>query len=191
MADEKNTEEQKNPEPQQSDSKPPRRNLLPWIILAATVLACAGVGFGLGRVLAPRRQPDSSQSTSAPAAAEPQLQQNKPTGKDAEQTWFYDLEPVVANLNEPGVTRYVRLTLTLEVSNNLDSKKGTAFFDQKKPILKNWLTLYLSNQTTEDTRGEKNLSRMQAQISDAFNQKLFPNSKPAINRVLFKEFAIQ
>jgi hypothetical protein len=43
----------------------------------------------------------------------------------------------------------------------------------------------------EDTRGEKNLRRMQVQISDAFNEGLFPNTKPRIKRVLFKEFSIQ
>ena len=73
----------------------------------------------------------------------------------------------------------------------MDPKKGAAFFDQKRPLMKNWLTLYMANQTVEDARGEKNLSRMQLQISNALNEKLFPDSKPPIKRVLFKEFAIQ
>ena len=57
--------------------------------------------------------------------------------------------------------------------------------------MKHWLTLYLSNQTIEDTRGEKNLMRMQSEISDLFNQGLFPNAQPRIKDILFKEFAIQ
>jgi flagellar basal body-associated protein FliL len=58
-------------------------------------------------------------------------------------------------------------------------------------LMKHWLTLFLSNQTIEDARGERNLMRMQAQISDTLNNGLFPGSKPRIKNVLFKEFAIQ
>jgi len=57
--------------------------------------------------------------------------------------------------------------------------------------MKHWLTLYLANQMIEDTRGEKNLVRMQTQIRDIFNQGLFPDTQPRIKNVLFKEFAIQ
>ena len=107
------------------------------------------------------------------------------------QSWYYDLDPVVVNLNDPGVTRYVRISLTLEVSSAMDEKEGRPFLDQKKPLMKHWLTLFLSNQTIEDARGEKNLMRMQTQISDTLNNGLIPGGKPRIKNVLFKEFAIQ
>jgi flagellar basal body-associated protein FliL len=71
------------------------------------------------------------------------------------------------------------------------SKEGQPFFDQKKPLLKHWLTLFLSNQTIEDIRGEKNLRQLQAKVLDIFNQGLFPDAKPRIVRVLFKELSIQ
>ena len=116
--------------------------------------------------------------------------QQTPPEKPDEPSWYYDLEPVIGNLNEPRAVRYVRLGLTLEIS-GMAEKDGIAFFEQRKPLLKNWLTLYLNNLTLDDTRGEKNLREMQAQISDAFNQSLFPNSSPRIKRVLFKELSIQ
>ena len=97
----------------------------------------------------------------------------------------------MVNLNEPGVTRYVRISLTLEVSSTMDEKEGRPFLDQKKPLMKHWLTLYLSNQTIEDTRGEKNLTRMQTQISDAFNRVCSPRPSRGSTSILFKEFAIQ
>ena len=53
------------------------------------------------------------------------------------------------------------------------------------------LTLYLSNQRLEDTRGEQNLRRMQVDIADVFNRGLFPNGRPKIKQVLFKELSIQ
>lgn len=199
MADEKNLEEQKGAEEQKTENKPPVRSgisrAVPWIIMAAVLIFCIAAGFKMGRLFAGRGQADSTPAGQSGTLGRDgqtvptQLQQTSHTG--AEKTWYYDLDPVVANLNEPGATRYVRVTPTLELAGDLEEKKGIAFFDQKKPLLKNWLTLYFANQTIEDTRGEKNLSRMQAQISDSLNQNLFAGAKPMIKRVLFKEFAIQ
>ena len=45
----------------------------------------------------------------------------------------------------------------------------------------------MSNRTIEDIRGEVNLRRVQTQIVDLFNQGLFPDDKPRIKRVLFKD----
>ena len=74
---------------------------------------------------------------------------------------------------------------------DVDVKEGTAFIDEKKPILTNWLTVYLASLHLEDIRGDSNLKRIQSQVMDAFNEKLFPDSKPKIKNVLFKEFAVQ
>ena len=110
---------------------------------------------------------------------------------DSQKGWYYSLEPVVANLDVPDVTRYVRATLILEISPDLDEKEGLVFLDEKKPILTNWLTVYLASLSIDDIRGESSLKRIQAQILDAFNEKLFPDSKPKIKHILFKEFAVQ
>jgi len=106
-------------------------------------------------------------------------------------SWYYHLEPVIANLDVDDVTRYVKASLTLEVSIVVDEKEGTVFIDQKKPVLTNWLTVYLASLHLDDIRGDSNLKRIQSQVMDAFNEKLFPNSKPQIKNVLFKEFAVQ
>ena len=55
----------------------------------------------------------------------------------------------------------------------------------------NWLTIYLASLSLGDIRGDKNLRRIQSQITDAFNEILFPDAKPQIENVLFKEFPIQ
>jgi flagellar basal body-associated protein FliL len=134
---------------------------------------------GGSQTVSAAEQPDISQGLEASA--------ERGNGK----SWYYDLDSVVANLNEPGVSRYVRVGLTLEMDDSMEPKEGTAFLDKKKPLLKHWLTLYLSNQTIEDIRGKERLQHMQAEISDSFNQGLFPDAKPQIKRVLFKEFSIQ
>ena len=41
------------------------------------------------------------------------------------------------------------------------------------------------------TRGPASLNRMRREILDAFNQELWPDQKPKIRKVLFKEFAVK
>ncbi len=166
-------------------------SLLQWIVPVVVAAACSAAGFGLGRLLA---GPGSSE-------AGEQDQQNKTTAEqsaDAEESpqddrnpWYYDLEPVVANLDEPGVTRYVRVALTLEFGPEFNQEKATDLLEEKVPLLRNWLTIYLASQSIENLRGDKNLRRVQAQILDAFNEKLFGNGRSRVRKILFKEFAIQ
>ncbi|MCP4452090.1 MAG: flagellar basal body-associated FliL family protein [Planctomycetes bacterium] len=110
---------------------------------------------------------------------------------DAGKTWFYDLLPVVANLDEPGATRYIRTTLTLEIFDSLDKDEGENLLEKKAPHMRNWLTIYLASLTLDDARGENNLKRIQSHVLEEFNQMLFPNEKPQVSHILLKDFAIQ
>ena len=169
--------------------------ILQWIILAVIVIVCAGAGFGVSRLPAGSRTAKTPES-SPKAEPDKKTEHSKtetpasPEGK-SQSTWYYDLEPVVANLNEVGAMRYIRGTVTLEINSTLEKEKGTAILAEKKPLLINWLTIYFSNLTLENIRGDKNIKHIQAQILDAFNEKVFPDGKPQIKQVLFKEFAIQ
>jgi len=186
-------EVQKEPEDEKGGKKSLIARFLPWIILFVVVLICAGAGLSVGRLFAGSGAPEAVESGSE-SDASAQLEDLKADNDSAEgsgKVWYYDLDPVVANLNEPTVTRYVRASLTLEISADMDVKKGTAFLDEKKPILINWLTVYLSSLGLEDIRGDKNLRSIQSQIRDAFNEELFPDSKPQIKQVLIKEFPVQ
>jgi len=169
-----------------------KAGLMIWAVLGVVVVSCSAAGLFLGRLLAASAKAPQSSSAVEQQPIEPP-NEPQPTGqidKNA-KTWYYDLEPVVANLNEPSVTRYVRAIVTLEISPELDQKTGAALLEEKKPIITDWLTVYLSSLTLEDIRGDRNLRRIQSQILDAFNETLFPNSKPLIMNVLFKQFAVQ
>ena len=168
--------------------------ILQWIIIAVIVAISAGAGLGLGRLFAGSGAPAAESESelvkeNKSAGAEDLKADDSATG--SQKTWYYDLEPVVANLDEPGVTRYVRATLTLQINSQLGEKKGTALLEEKKPVLTNWLTIYLASLSIKDIRGDKNLKRIQSQILDAFNEKLFPDARPQIEHILFKEFAVQ
>lgn len=197
MADADETKQQEKPEKQETkkseagDKKSLIGRLLPKIILAVVLLFFAGAGFTLGRMFAGSSTPQTPGDSQQDQSAQVDNLEAKGSTDDAQKTWYYDLTPVIANLDVADVTRYVRASLTLEVSSEVDEKKGTAFLDEKKPILTNWLTVYLASLGLDDIRGDSSLKRIQSQILDAFNEKLFPDSKPKIKHILFKEFAVQ
>lgn len=200
MADEDETKQPETPETPEKqeatkseagDKKSLIGRLLPKIILAVVLLFFAGAGFTLSRLFVGSRTSQTSGASEQNQSDQVENLKAEGSADDAQKTWYYHLEPVVANLNVADVTRYVRASLTLEVSSEVDEKKGTAFFDEKKPILTNWLTVYLASLGLDDIRGDSNLKRIQSQVLDAFNEKLFPDSKPKIKHILFKEFAVQ
>jgi len=191
MAEQENTEKNEGPDFEAPKAKGPLAKILPWLVPAVAVIVFAGGGFWIGRLFGTRGQAQAASGAEASGPAESAWTKGPALKPGTGESWYYELDPVVVNLNEPGVTRYVRIGLTLEISGTMDEKEGKVFLDQKKPLMKHWLTLFLSNQTIEDARGEKNLTRMQTQISDTLNTGLFPGSKPRIKSVLFKEFAIQ
>ncbi len=189
MAEPEKTEKNDSREDRAKAAKGKSSKVVALLVPTVAVALCAAGGFLVGRLFGAR---GATQNVSA-AESTPELSPPLPPIQESANgpTWYYDMEPVVANLNEPGVTRYARLTLTLEIDGNLTEKDGLPFFEQRKPLLKNWLTLFMANLTLEDIRGERNLRHVQSQIADMFNQGLFPNAKPCIRRVLFKEMSIQ
>ena len=163
------------------------------MIIGCVMTVSAGAGFGLGRLLAGPGEPSPSEAdpNADKASQAEDLSADEGSSGDPEKVWYYDLDPVIANLNEPGVSRYVRASFTLEISAETDKKKGTAFLDKKKPILTDMLFVYLSGLTLKDIQGDKNLKSVQSRIRELFNEKLFPDAKPQIKRVLIKEFPVQ
>jgi len=186
-----NTEQQEDSKTEKSDKPVSSGGILPWIIMAVVVVLCAGAGLGLGRLFAGFRTPRTAEYSQEDKPAPEEYLKANGSATDSQKGWYYDLEPVVANLDVPSITRYVRAAITLEISAAVDQEKGVAFLEEKKPLLTSWLTIYLASLTLEDIRGDRNLRRIQSQILDSFNEKLFPDSKPQIKHIFFKEFAIQ
>ena len=184
MAEAEENKQEKTKE-EGKEKKSPIKRLLPLVILIVVVGLCAGAGLGLGKILAGTNGEVKIEDEEADE------QETVDLGNESDKYWYYDLEPPVnANLDEPGVTRYVRASLTLQL--NLENEKDTrAFFDEKTPILRNWLYLYLTGLKIEDIKGDTKMKLIQSQICEGFNKELFPNSKPQIKQILIREFPIQ
>lgn len=159
------------------------------LMVAVMGIGAAG-GYGLGGLFAASPPPDANQ----PAVEPPELPDEDDNPPDvADRDFEYiDFEAITANLNEPRLARYIRSTITLAIRNK-DHGQVFELLDTKnrKKELRNWLTVYLSGLTLEDVRGPKKLNRIRREIQESFNQQLWPNRRPLIDHVLFKEFAVQ
>ena len=190
MADlDEKKEEQKESKTEEKESKSLVKKLLPWVIMIIVVGLCAGAGLGLGSILAGTGQEKEEDEIQTNQKNSEKV--NSEDNKDSGGVWYYELDSVVANLNEPSVARYVSASLTLQISANVDEKEYRTVIDEKKPILTDWLTVYLAGLSLEETRGDNNLKTIQAQILEAFNDILFADSKPKIKQILFRAFAVQ
>ena len=58
----------------------------------------------------------------------------KPVAIEGE-AWYFNLDPVVANLDEPGATRYIRTAFILEMSSRIKHRKRhRAFWNRKNRL---------------------------------------------------------
>lgn len=191
MADADDTKKQEDLEAAKSNEKASGGGMLQWIILAVVVIVCVGAGFGLGRLFGGTASSETTEPSQQDQPTQTAELKGDDSSTDSQKGWYHELEHVIACLDEPGATRYIRATLTLKIRSELSKKQGLALLEEKKPVLINWLSIYLASLKIEDIRGERNQRRIQLQILDAFNEKLFPDAKPQIMKILFKEFVVQ
>lgn len=191
MADETKTTDSKSEKGGTLKKETARKSsVLGWLILFSVVVAGATGGFALSQLVGGADPvPGETESAENPGQDEGAF---PAVGGQTGGTWPYDkVEPVVANLDEPGVTRYIRATVMLEINGGVDRVQMEEFLNEKNPIVKDWLTTYFAGLSLEDVRGSRNLSRIKQEIQDHLNEMLFPESRPMVKRVLFKEFAVQ
>jgi len=190
MAD-KETEKKAEEKEVSSKAEGPKVGLLTWVLMGLIILVLSASGYFVGRLAAGSiSMPDTTAPEStAPASQTPQ---GGSEPAETEGSWYYnDLKPVVVNPDEPGATRFVRVGLILEVSNELSEDKAKDLIQAKSPLLINWLNLYFKGLTLDQMQTDKDMKRILSQICDGFNDVLFPNAKPQIKKVLIGEFNIQ
>ncbi|NQV31179.1 MAG: flagellar basal body-associated FliL family protein [Phycisphaeraceae bacterium] len=107
------------------------------------------------------------------------------------ESFFYKLEPVVANLNEPGATRYVRTELVLIIHPNYNQASAQPILDAHKAHFKHFLSLYLADLQLNEVRGEANLKRILKDVTQGLSDVLPQMTPPLIKKVLCEAIAIQ
>lgn len=186
--DEKKDAEKKGDKKAKKDSNG-KSSLRGWILIALIVTVCsAGGGVAANIFLSPSSTPSEASENEAPG--EDIIDKDGGETKIPEDFAYYEFESLTANLNVQRMDRYVNATIVLAfASDNKD--EITEMLEKKMVMLRSWIRIFLAGHTLEQIKGNKNMIRIQREIANAFNEQLWPNQKPRINHVLFKEFAIQ
>jgi len=169
-------EEEQATQEETQDRKGP--GLLVW---AAIGLLAAGGGFAVPFFLPTG---DSAKSADAQKAI-PGLAAHIP-----EEVAFVPFGEVTVNLDDGRLSRYLRLSFSLQVEKS-DQIAVTKLVEEKKAILQNWLLSHLSDKGMDDIRGAAGQNRLRREILDQFNTTLFPDGYDRIYDVLFEEFNVQ
>ncbi|HTU22190.1 MAG TPA: flagellar basal body-associated FliL family protein [Gemmataceae bacterium] len=99
-------------------------------------------------------------------------------------------DPVVVNLNEDRLTRYLKIKLLLVVDAS-EEKTVNELVLKKKPALKNWLIANLSDKSLSEVSGAAGLNKMRREIWHQFNSELFPDGAEKVLDIFFEEFVVQ
>lgn len=182
----KTTEEQKPEAAKEKKEKTPdgakSGGLMTWILLGVGVVVVAG-GAGAGASLLLNPKPVEVAGV-GPAAVE---KQSDELPKEFE---YYPFEAVTVNLNVRRGNRYLKVKMFLAVAQD-EKDEVFAQLDERQKELKDWLMGYLRDHTLEEVTGKKNQIRIQREVAQSFNERLWPEGRPRIDHVLFDEFTVQ
>lgn len=99
-------------------------------------------------------------------------------------------QAVVVNLDEGRMSRYLRISISLQISKSKEDHLKKQI-EAKKIILRNWLLSKISDLDLDDIRGGAGQNRLRREIREQFNAVLCPDGYDEIHDVLFEEFNVQ
>lgn len=157
-----------------SDAPPPQPESPPAnkpskVVLALLVLNLGATGFATFKQL-----------TAKPAAAAPL----PPTPPGNVVGPIHALDPFVVNLDEPGQSRYLKVTLQLELAS---ADVGSAI-TKSQQLIRDAILTRLSGLKLADTLGVASKEKLRAEILTKLEELL---GKGKITRLFFGEFVVQ
>lgn len=158
-----------------------------WVMRILLGFGVAVVAGGAGAATSLLLRPDHTVAEVTAETPDLVKKQNDETLKEFE---YYPFEAVTVNLNVRSGDRYLKVKVFLAIAPG-DKEEAFAELDKRQKELKDWLMAYLRDHTLEEVSGKKNQVRMQREIAQAFNEKLWPDARPRIDHVLFDEFTVQ
>lgn len=157
------------------------------IMLVAVVVLASAAGAGVSMFLAGSGGPVESVESDDDVLAEY-------LDTDDDGTYEYvEFQPITTNLDERRLGRHIQVVpvLAIPAKNKKLVEQAKKDIEAKQKELANWLTVYFAGCTLDQVRGSGNLNRIQREIRQEFNDRLWRDKKPLIHHVLFKEFKIQ
>jgi flagellar FliL protein len=92
------------------------------------------------------------------------------------------LDPFIVNLDEPGTSRYLKVTLEVETA-----AKGQEALEKSKQLIRDTVLSYLSGLHVKDTLGAEAKDKIRNELTERL-KKLMPDK---IKRMFFQEFVVQ
>lgn len=181
MADEKTAEESKEAE----GGGGKKKNLLIFIIIGVLVLLLVGGGLLAFLLMGGSDQPP-----------EAQMQQAAPQGAGASGASrasksslltvgpMYPLDQFIVNLMSQGGKRYLKTTMTLELSDEAMS----AEIEKKSAVLRDVIIGVLSSKTVEEISTERGKEKLKEELVSSINEVLVDGY---VKNIFFTDFVIQ
>ncbi len=149
------------------------------VLGAAVLLIAVALGLAAAYVM-----------SSKPAGAPPS--ETGSAAQGAEQaTEYVPFGTTVVNLAGGRLTRYLQVTITLEV----DKASAAAVQGQikaREAVFKSWLITFLSDKQLEEVEGGAAIRRLRREVQDGFNALLAERAAGlTIKDVYFEEFNVQ
>jgi flagellar protein FliL len=167
--------------PKGKDKAPSAKAPLPVMLLLALNLGATGFGvwklIQLPTAAAATKAAEGSGSGSGSAEAE------KPKTKEVTGP-ILPLDTFVVNLDEPGTSRYLKVTLQLE----LFDEKAQAVVEKSKQVVRDELLRHLSGLKLADTLGEKAKDKLRDDMMKILDDTVGADK---VRRIFFQEFVVQ
>lgn len=158
-----------------SESSQNKRPAAP--VLLNVIVAAVAIGAGIATPFWVQNYSQSSETLGTPVT-------------HSENLDYIEFGAVTANLDEPNLTRYLKVNLSLAVHKQ-EKHRISQLIDNRKMPLRDWLTSYFASQTMESIRGRSGHNRLRREIRDYLNNALFSGNAEPIHGVLFLEFNVQ
>jgi flagellar protein FliL len=174
-SDEENADsgQSSNEEGEAYDGPKPKKSRWPLWVIVATVIAGGGTAIGMFFFI------DHGKETKAESA------HNKPVEavKNAIGP-LVEMRPLVANLTDPDVDKYAKITLFIEA----DNEESKATLEKAIVPMRSQALLYLSSISSKDMYGAEKKMAIGEHLKAVFEKVV---GKRAIKQVHFGEFVIQ
>jgi flagellar FliL protein len=177
MADEENVAEE------ESGEKPKKKGgKLKLIIIVLLLLIILGVLGGVGYMMFLKPKPDeTAEMANAKKAAAPKKEVKEGTGIGM----LYPLENFIVNMADAGGSRYLRVTLQLELD---ETKKFSEALDMRKPQLRDAILTVLASKRYEEVSSAQGKLILKQELLRRLNSLV---TEGTIVNIYFTEFVAQ
>ncbi len=177
----------KEKENQEQEEQPKKGGGLFKILIFVIVGILIGAGGGIFvymKFLAPKPAPVVKDNSTQPQAQAPKQTAPPVAPKKEEILPTIDLDPFIVNLADRDTRRYLKVKMTLEVSN----EKALDEVKKRMPEIRDTITLLLSSKTYADLSTIDGKLALKASIINRLNTILVTGK---ITNVYFTEFVVQ